>query len=271
LLKSSSGNADVTKVESVPTLIIVPARAESQEAIEPLLQTLVSVRSTAPEAMVLVVDDRSPGPLAHLIEAAASELDCAYVLQQDGEGRQAALNIGISAALQHGMDVCLVAQGLVFEGGGWLGRMLARTGTDGAPAAIVGGIVLQPTGVVRQAGYYFSLFRRTWGARLRQVPEVVLEHATPLLCPVSSELQLIRNEWLQRVSFYDEQLKEPHASLDYVLRVHREGGESVLEPSVRARALEVVDGEPDDTTESAHRLRVKHSGVSFQRWAPEVI
>jgi hypothetical protein len=131
--------------------------------------------------------------------------------------------------------------------------------------------VIQPTGVIRQAGYYFSLFRRTWGARLRQVPEIVLTHATPLLTPVSSELQLIRNEWLQRVSFYDEELEEPHASLDYVLRVHLEGGESVLEPTVRGRALDTADGEPNDSSDSAARLRMKHAGVSFQRWAPEVI
>ena len=49
-------------MESVPTLIVVPVRAERDEDIEPFLQTLVSLRATAPEAMVLVVDDRSPEP-----------------------------------------------------------------------------------------------------------------------------------------------------------------------------------------------------------------
>ena len=52
---------DGEDVESVPTLIVVPARAENAEEIEPILQTLVSVTATAPDAMVLVVDDRSPG------------------------------------------------------------------------------------------------------------------------------------------------------------------------------------------------------------------
>ena len=73
---------------SVPTLIVVPARAENAEEIEPILQTLVSVTATAPGTMVLVVDDRSPAAQAQLIEAVATELDCAYVLQQDGEGRR---------------------------------------------------------------------------------------------------------------------------------------------------------------------------------------
>jgi hypothetical protein len=40
---------------------------------------------------------------------------------------------------------------------------------------------------------------------------------------------------------------------------------------VRARALALGEGEPDDTTDAARRLRVKHVGMSFQRWAPEVI
>ena len=96
-------------MESVPTLLVVPARAESDEEIEPLLQTLVSLTTTAAESMVLVVDDRSPAPFAQMIEVAASELGCAYVLQQDGTGTSAAFNVGLIAASEHDMDVCLVA------------------------------------------------------------------------------------------------------------------------------------------------------------------
>jgi hypothetical protein len=64
-------------VESVPTLITVPARAETAEEVESILQTLVALRATAPEAMVLVVDDRSPQPQAGMLEIAAAELDWA--------------------------------------------------------------------------------------------------------------------------------------------------------------------------------------------------
>ena len=155
-------------VESVPTLIVVPVRAESADEIEPILQTLASLRATAPEAMVLVVDDRSPDAHARMIEIAAEELDCAYVLQQDGEGRSAAINVGLSAAYEHGMDVCLVASGLVLET-----RRLARPPArphrhrrrrpPRSPAAPSS----SPTALIRQAGYFFSLFRRLWSARLR--------------------------------------------------------------------------------------------------------
>jgi hypothetical protein len=60
-------------------------------------------------------------------------------------------------------------------------------------------------------------------------------------------------------------------SLDYCLRVHAEGGQCILEPTVRPRALTYVDAEPDDAARSAHRLRLKHENVNFARWSPEVV
>jgi GT2 family glycosyltransferase len=259
-------------VESVPTLITVPARADSAEELEPILQTLVSLRSTAPDAMVLVIDDRSPAPFAAMIEAAASELDCAHVVQQDGEGRYAAYNVGLAAAAQYDMDAVLVDSSLVFDQAGWLNRLRARTGTDGAPAAVAGGVVVEPTGLIRQAGYFFSLFRRDWGARLARVPQQLLDDHRPLLCPVSAELMLVRREWIERAGAFDELIDDvAHGSLDFCLRVSDAGGQCVLEPSVRARALALGEGEPDAKSAAAGRLRIKQAGVNFQPWAPEVV
>ena len=258
-------------MESVPTLIVVPARAENAEEIEPLLQTLVSITATAPDATVLVVDDRSPAPQAQMIEVASAELNCAYVLQQDGSGDSAAFNVGLSVAAEHGMDVCFVASGLVLDAPRWLDRLRARTGTDGAPAAIAGGAIVHGSGTIRHAGYFFSRFRRAWRARLRNVPTILLDVHQPLLCPVSSELQFVRNEWIDRVGLYDELLEGSHAALDYCIRVSEAGGECVLEPTVRGRALEHVDGDPDETARDEQRLRLKHAGVNFYRWTPEVI
>jgi hypothetical protein len=258
-------------VESVPTLITVPVRAETAEELDPLLQTLVSLRATAPEAMVLVVDDHSPAPHAQMIELAASELECAHVVLDDGEGRSAALNVGLAVASEHGMDACLVSAGLVLDSPGWLGRLKARTGTNGEPAAIAGGAVIEPDGLIRQGGYFFSLFRRDWSARLNRVPQVLLDAEQPLLCPVDADVQLVRHGWLGRLGGYDELLDGPHASLDFCLRAAADGGQCVLEPTVRARALVAGAGEPDDLSDSAGRLRAKHSGMNFQHWSPEVI
>ena len=94
--------------------------------------------------MVLVVDDRSPAPQAQMIEVAAGELDCAYVLQQDGEGHSAAFNVGLAAAAEHGMDALpRRARAASSSPRGWLDRLRARTGTDGEPAAVAGGAVLE--------------------------------------------------------------------------------------------------------------------------------
>jgi GT2 family glycosyltransferase len=258
-------------VESVPTLVVVPARAETADEIEPLLQTLVSLTTTAPDAMVLVVDDRSPAPHAQLIEAAASELDCAYVLQQDGDGTSAAHNVGLAAATQHDMDVCLVAPGLVFPSAGWLGRLQGRMGTDGRPAAVVGGAVVNPSGMIRHAGFFFSYFRRSWSARLREVPEQLLDVQAPVLCPVGSDLQLIRREWIDSAGFYDERLAGPDADLDYCLRLSEAGGECILEPSVRANSLVHVDVEPQNGTAGSEILRTKLAEIDFKPWVPEII
>lgn len=258
-------------MEPDPTLIVVAARAESNEELEPLLQTLVSVTTTAPGAMVLVVDDRSPAAQARLIEAAANELDCAYVLQQDGEGPSAAFNVGMSAAAEHGMDTCLVATGLTFRAAGWLDRLRLRTASDGEPAAVAGGAVIDPDGTIRQAGYYFSLFRRNWSARLNKVPEILLDVDDPRACPVGSELQLIRRSVVESVGLYDEAMDGPHAALDYSLRVFAEGRQCVFEPTARGYGLLQLPGEPDHEGSTANRLRFKHSDMNFGAFSPAVL
>jgi GT2 family glycosyltransferase len=252
-------------------LIVVAARADSNEDLDPLLQTLVSVKTTAPEAMVLVVDDHSPAAQAQLIEAASEELECAYVMQQDGEGPSAAFNVGMSAAAEHGMDTCLVSSGVVFRSAGWLERLRRRTGSGGTLAPVAGGAVMNPFDVIRQAGYFFSLFRRDWSARLGNVPEVLLDVDDPRACPVGSELQLIRRAIVESVGLYDESMDGPHAALDYCLRVFAEGGECIFEPTVRAYALKEEKGEPDYSLESARLLRRKHAGVSFAAFSPVVL
>jgi GT2 family glycosyltransferase len=270
-LKPLAAAADTGDVESVRTLLVVPARAESNEEVEPLLQSLVSLTTTAPDAMVLVIDDRSPAPQAQMIEAAADELNCAYVLQQDGEGAYAAYNIGLMAAAQHEMDVCLVGSGLVLDAPGWLERLRARIGTDGLPAASVGGAVVNPSGMIRQAGFFFSYFRRAWSARLRNVPRPLLDAGGPLLCPVGSDLQFIRREWIDLVEPFDERLSGSDADLDFCLRISAAGGECILDPAVQARALTESDAEPKMGTTSAGLLRFKHASTDFKPWVPEII
>ena len=129
--------------------------------------------------------------------------------------------------------------GLVFESAGWLDRLRARTGTDGALAALAGGAVIEPAGTIRHAGYFFSLFRRAWRARLRNVPEVVLDVARRAAVPGRLRAAVRPPRAGSRRSATTTSCSTgPHAALDYCLRVAEAGGQCVFEPTVRARALE---------------------------------
>jgi hypothetical protein len=259
---------DGADVDSPSVLIVVSPCVDSDAGLDPVLQSLAAVRGTAPEAMVLLVD-RSAEAHAALLKLAAAELGCAYA-PADSDGESAALNVGLRAAVAHGMDLALVAPD-VLPDAGWLGRLRARTDTDGAPAAVAGGAIIESDGMIRQAGYYFSIFRREWGARLWHVPEVLLDVSTPVLVPTSPELQLIRREWIEQVGELDELLDGAHVGLDYCLRVTAAGGQCVLEPTARGRALSFGAPDLDDTSASSTRLKFKHPDMSFQTWAPEVL
>ena len=186
------------------------------------------------------VDDRSPAPQAQMLEVAADELDCAYVLQQDGEGPSAALNVGLAAAARarHGRVPRRARARL-------RARRLARPPAAPAPAPTArpppspAARSSSPTALIRQAGYFFSLFRRTWSARLRQRAARAARRPRRRCCARSApSCSSIRREWIERVGLYDELLDGPHAALDYCLRVTPAGGQCVFEPTVRARALD---------------------------------
>ena len=159
------------------------------------------------------------------------------------------------------MDVCLVASGLVFDSPGWLDRLRARTGNDGAPAAIAGGAVIEPDGHRSATPATSSRASAAPGARAcATCPRSLLDVDDPLLCPVGSELQFVRNEWIEKVGLYDELLDGPHAALDYCIRVSR--GRRPVRASSRRCAparCETPSGEPDEASRDEQRLRLKHS------------
>ncbi len=170
------------------------------------------------------------------------------------------------------MDVCIVSPGLLFESAGWLGRLKARTGTDGEPAAVAGGAILEAGGTIRQAGYFFSLFRRAWAARLRNVPEELLDVHDPLLCPV--ELRAAAHPpWggSSASAATTPDGRDRTRPSTTACASSPKAGNACSRPTVRARALTAADSEPDPAARSEGRLRLKHADMNFRRWSPEIV
>ncbi len=261
---------------SVPSVLItVPVRVHDDEQLDSLLRCLVSLAGTAPDAPVLVVDDRSPTPLATLIERATLELGQAYVRQEDGQGAAAAINVGLGVAAANGADAILVGPDVELRTVGWIETLRARTDVAGRLAAVVGGAVTYANGGMKHAGYYFSMLQRRWGTRLHHAPDDLPAVRRPCQCPVSSSLQLVRHACIEAVGFYDEQFEHDSGDIDYCLRVFAAGLESVLEPSVRARSTQPaihgairIDG---PQREDLMCLRKKHLATDMSRWTPEAL
>jgi GT2 family glycosyltransferase len=257
-----------------PALIVVAFREDSPSDVEALLPCLVSLRATAPEAQVLVVEDRAPGGPS-LAEAAAEELGLVYVDQDDGAGLVAAANAGLEVARANGLDAVLVGPDVELLHAGWLARMQARTDTQGRPAAVVGGRLLHSDGLIAHAGFYFSVLRQRWLDRFMGVPGEVPESHAPTLCPVSARLQLLRNDTLHAVGLPDPELDAPFADLDHCLRVFDAGLECVYEPAAAGRRPGVAKGQQRDDSEPevAGRLALdaRHSRASFNRFIPDVV
>jgi GT2 family glycosyltransferase len=237
---------------SLPCLAVVPTYLRTEADLDVVLRCLVSLRQTAPQADVLVVDDYSPeAHLVDLLQIAADELGVELHRRRVNGGFSRAVNAGLRRALDEGRDAVLVNADIEFHRSQWLEPMLARTDTTGRPAAVVGARLLYPNGLLQHAGVYFSTLSRAWGHRFTFGPADLAEALVPTACPVTGALQLIRHECLASVGIYDEIFRMGWEDVDYCLRVFASGRECVYEPAAcaihaesmfRSRAGEGQDG-----------------------------
>ena len=243
-----------------------------------LLRCLVSLATTAPDARVLVVDDRSPerGLVAGL-KVACGELGFELIEQDTNEGFSRTVNVGLRRALAEGWDAVLVNADIEFIDAGWLDRMRERTDTEGRPAAVVGARLLYPNGLIQHAGVFLSLLNRDWLHRFHYGPNDLPEALVPCRCPVTAALQFIRHETLETVGLYDEGYRMCFEDVDYCLRVFDAGLECIYEPAVRAFHREkFFRGKPSPvverwTRESTLRMKAIWGGKDLSRWVPEVL
>ena len=256
-------------------LAVVPVYLRTPEDLDILLRCLVSLAETAPRAAVLVVDDRSPAAeLVDLVEVAAGELGAELVRRPVNGGFAQTVNVGLARALREGRDAILVNVDIEFHEHGWLEAMLARTGTDGAPAAVVGARLLYPNGLLQHAGIYFSLLHRGFAHRFNLGPADLDAALEPCRCPVTGALQLIRHECLADVGLYDEAFHMGWEDVDYCLRVFAAGRECIYEPAACAIHAESVfrsragAGQEGWEIRSMEVLMTKHATADLGAFVP---
>jgi GT2 family glycosyltransferase len=262
-----------------PTLCVIPSFLRSEEELDVLLRCLVSLRATAPAAEVLVVDDASPAQeLIPGLELACDELGIALVANDENSGFSATVNAGLALALATGRDAVLVNADIEFHEAGWLERMLARTDTQGRPAAVVGARLLYPNGLIQHAGIFLSLLKRDWFHRFHYGPGNLPEALTPTRCPVTGALQLIRYETLEQVGLYDEGYRLCYEDVDYCLRVFEAGLECIYEPTVAAKHHESFFRGRNPTPriqqwtrDSTERMLRLWGTKDLSRWVPEAL
>jgi GT2 family glycosyltransferase len=178
------------------------------------------------------------------------------------------VNEGLRAALALKSDVVLADPSVEFRFPGWLEALTSRLEAEGRPVGVTGARLLHSNGNVHRAGYLFSRLTREWQARLEHAPSDLHEAQLPLRCPVDAELLFVRHDALARTGVLDARMPAPLDSIDFCLRVHQAGFDSILEPAATA----VFTGTPitRDTTGAA-RFDAKWHGTDFSPWVPPII
>jgi GT2 family glycosyltransferase len=253
----------------------VPAYLRTADDLDALRRCLHSLAQTAPQAQVLVVDDCSPaGELVAMLEVAAAEDGFELERRPLNGGFAATVNAGLRRALAQERDAVLVSPDVEFHAAGWLEAMLARTGTDARPAAVVGARLLYPNGLLAHAGILFSLLHRGFAHRYNLGPGELPEALVPWRCPVAGALQLIRHDCLAEVGVYDEAFNLGWEDVDYCLRVFAAGRECIYEPAACAThsgslsRSRTAKGQEDWERRALEVLLAKHAAADLSAFVP---
>jgi GT2 family glycosyltransferase len=267
---------DVTPAR--PVLAVVPAFLREDADLELLLRCLVSLRASAPAASPMVVDDGSPRrDLVEQLQLVCGELGANLFVKPENTGFAAAANVGLQRALVTGADAVLVNADVELVQPGWLEAMLARTDTQGRPAAIVGARLLRPDGTIEHAGWFFSALTREWWHRFDHAPGDLPEALVPCCCPVGAALVLIRHDTLATVGPFDAEFRLGYEDVDLALRTFSAGLECVYEPAaVAIHAGAAFRGRATKRSQawaaaSEARLAAKWRGVELSPFVPEAL
>ena len=157
---------------SVPRSCVIPAFVRNEEELDVLLRCLVSLRTTAPDAEVLVVDDASPAtgaggrPGGRLRRARHRPRLQRRELRLLGhrQRRPASSRCTPSATPSWSTPTSSSSRPA-----GSSACALAPT-RQGRPAAVVGARLLYPNGLIQHAGIFLSPLHRDWLHRFQYGP-----------------------------------------------------------------------------------------------------
>lgn len=215
-------------------LAVIPTYLRTPGDLE-LAATAVRTCCETADCEVLVVDDASPaGFLVDELEAGKSRFEFSVKRMPENAGFARTVNYGLKRAHAAKQDAVLVNSDIEFFEEGWLARLAAQD------AAVVGALLLYPTGLIQHGGVFFSRLHRAFSHRFQFGPGDLPEAQQRHVCPVTAALHLIRWETLDKVGLYDETFRMGFEDVDYCLRVFSAGMECLYEPSARAFHLESV-------------------------------
>lgn len=254
-------------------LVVVPTFLREPPDLNLAVQTIESLRKSGADCDLLIVDDGSPAPaLVDELDGARSRLEFELRRKPENEGFSRAVNVGLRLALAERRDVVLANSDLIFFEGGWLERL------QDEDAAVVGALLLYPSGLIQHAGVFFSRLHRVFSHRFQYGPGDLPEAQLPCDCPVTGALHLIRWETLHKVGVYDEGFRMGFEDVDYCLRVFAAGLTCRYTSRARAFHLESVfrsrvEGGPLARwqTNSFFRLYEKYPQSELLRWANPVV
>jgi GT2 family glycosyltransferase len=226
----------------VKPLVIIPMYLTEDSDVETTMEAVRSVRKTVSDSVeILVVDDHSPErQLVDGIEKGLGRFDAELHRKDENSGFSKTVNVGLQRARDQGRDAVLLNADVEISTPGWLKIMQKTADANRRPAAVVGALLLYPTGLIQHAGIYFSLLTRTFDHMYKfgpgNLPEALIQQSRP----VTGAFQFIRHDALMKVGLYDEGFQMAHEDVDYCIRTYLAGLECVYQPRVRAFHFEMM-------------------------------
>lgn len=258
-------------------LVTIPTYLTEPGDVDVTITAIESVRHTQGEAVdVLCVDDGSPErELVADLEQASARLKFELVRKEENSGFARTVNIGLNRCIEEGRHAVLLNADMEITKPGWLTHFLATTDDRHQKAAVVGALLLFPSGLIQHAGIYFSLLTLSFDHRFKYGPGNLPEALEKTVCPVTAAFQFIRHDTLTDVGVYDENFRMGWEDVDYSIRVFLAGKRCVYNPNVRGYHHEMMfRGRPSEKirdwqNKSFIYLMVKYEKQSFAEFVPQ--